>query len=1188
MADDKIKYSDIIEPDDSIERLIKQLEELNATFGQAMSGIKGGAAGLSKSMKAASGATAEGRKELDLAAVAADRLNRAYNELEIAMSDTGREIAQVKAATSDANKASVAQMRQLDAMVGSYDKLKLELKEATTLFKSLSAAERASEGMGKALIGEILRLKNEVKALDDQLKPHIQRLTAVEQAEQKLSFLMSEQGQRYLELQKRIREVTAARKEQKAVVTPLAKAHQQLKYVQSEEYLTLQKLNIQTQEAARAAKLQAQEALAADGSYAKLAAQYELNKIKLNAMTGEMRASKAVQDGLEKETFELYQQMLRLQEATGNHTLSVGNYGKAWNGLAFSLQQTVRELPAAAAGFNTFILGISNNIPYVIDEIIKLKAANEAAKKSGGEVVPIGKSIVKSLLSWQTALMVGITILSMYGDEILDWAAKLFGAKAKVMSLTKAIKNINKELESTNASYGENVVKLKHLQNEWKNLKTTAEKTKWIKDNKSEFSSLYIEIDNINDAEKTFVTQTNEVVEGFKARAKAAAANKLAAEKYEEAMIEERKRLEKEREYEATLQNQIDTSAGYTAGGYAAQGAYALDEAAKTAQRRHEEEMQRSAERVAALEAEGDQYFRLAEGYDKARNQGRGGRGRQKRDMTDYIAQMNISTLKKRETLSTALEQEEYQKRITEIEKRYAVENAELQKTYDKNERILKNEEGLYKDLTAEQVRVMLEAQERIRESLAENERLMLEEKRQALLDQLILEEKVLQESLKLKLDTIKKGSDAELEARRKILESQRQQALAADQKLPPSQRQGAGNINASFDVQDKQLQGEFFMSWFDMYQDMERAQFESVIRTGREIKVKALEQERDRWQAQVDLAKAGMLDWSDAQIKAAEATTEKLSREIKKQSNIFTKVAQDGLGTTLLNALGIKDEDAVQGFIDSASVIIDQINAIMDAEIKAKEKAVELAQERVDAAQSAVDAEIEARKNGYANSVAVAKAELEMEKRNQRQKEKELRRAQQAQEAINSVTQASSLVTATANLLAGWSSIPIVGQALAIAAIGAMWGTFAMAKIRATQLTSKYGEGGLEFLEGGSHAMGNDIDLGVSNSKNRRMKAEGGEALAIINKRNSRKYRKVLPDVIDSFNRGTFEQKYLNAFDTGGQPIFVTNQSNNIDLSRIEADIRAIKDRNNTQIYTLPDGSVIMQKKNVKRIIRQ
>lgn len=1193
MADDSIKYSDIIRPDDSIERLIRQLEELNTTFGQAMAGIKGSAEGVSKSLKNVSGATAEGRKELDLAAIAASRLDRAYYELEIAMSDTGREIAQVKAATSDANKASVTQMRQLNALAGSYDKLKLELKEAVTLFKSLSAEERANEGMGKALIDEIVRLKNEVKALDTQLRPHVQQLTAVEKAEQKLAFLMSDQGKRYLELQRQIKSITSGRKEQKAVVDPLVAAEQKLAQANSSTTETLNLYALQIKEANQRSMLRAQLANSEAGSYNALSAQYRLNVMDLNAMSAEERElTKAGQD-LVKTTQDLYQRMVNLQEAVGNHRLSVGNYAKAWNGLSFSITQVIRELPAAAVNLNTFFLGISNNIPLVVDEILRLKAANAAAIANGGKVVSITKTIVKSIFSWQSALVVLLAVLSMHGDKVSEWAGRLFGAKAKVMSLTKAIKNINKELESTNASYGDNVVKLKHLQDEWKKLKTTAEKTKWIEDNASEFDNLKIAINNINDADKAFIDNTEDVVDGFKRRAKAAAANKLAAEKYEEALLLEQKKLEEQKKFEERLAKIRPVPQQLDMGGYNAdvqsfeEYQQAVQNERDKATRYHEQQMAQIDERIAALEAEGDQYFRLAEGYDKAGKKDKGG-GRQKRDMTDYIAQMNITTLKKRETLRTALEQEEYQKRITAIEKRYAVENAELQKTYDKNERILKNEEGLYEDLTAEQVRVMLEAQERIRESLAENERLMLEEKRQALLDQLILEEKVLQESLKLKLDTIKKGSDAELEARRKILESQRQQALAADQKLPPSQRQGADAINASFDAQDKQLQGEFFMSWFDMYQDMERAQFESVIRTGREIKVKALEQERDRWQAQVDLAKAGMLDWSDAQIKAAEATTEKLSREIKKQSNIFTKVAQDGLGTTLLNALGIKDEDAVQGFIDSAGIIIDQINAIMDAEIKAKEKAVELAQERVDAAQSAVDAEIEARKNGYANSVAVAKAELEMEKRNQKQKEKELKRAQQAQEAINSVTQASSLVTATANLLAGWSSIPIIGQALAIAAIGTMWGTFAMAKIRAAQLTSKYGEGGLEFLEGGSHAMGNDIDLGVSNSKNRRMKAEGGEALAIINKRNSRKYRKVLPDVIDSFNRGTFEQKYLNAFDTGGQPIFVTNQSNNIDLSRIEADIRAIKDRNSTQIYTLPDGSVIMQKKNVKRIIRQ
>lgn len=1147
MADDSIKYSDLITPDDSIERLIKQMEELTSVFGQATSSIKGGASEVSKSMKGMSGATAEGRKELDVAAIAAERLQKATQELAVAEHELGKQAAQVRAMTAERNKLSVEEERSLRALGTSYDAMKTRLNGYVAQYKQLTAEQRANSAETEGLFKVISSLSEQLRQADAQLKPYTKQMSvAAELAER------------------------------------LTKSTRELEKAKHKANVTIQENKIKTQEANRIAKLQARINATIEGSYNNLSAQYELNKIKLNNMTLAQRENTKEGQKLVADTYKIYQQMIKLQEATGKYSLSVGNYGRAWNGLNFAVQQTVRELPSLAMGFQTFFLAISNNLPYVIDEIHALSRAS----KSASSVI---KGLLGSIFNWQTALIVLITVLSMCGDEIFDWAGKLFGAKAKVMSLTKAIKNINKELESTNASYGENVVKLKHLQDEWKKLKTTAEKTKWIKDNKSEFSSLYIEINNINDAEKTFVTQTDEVVEGFKARAKAAAANKLAAEKYEEAMIEERKRLENEREYEATLQNQVDTSAGYAAGGYAAQGAYALDEAAKTAQLRHEEEMQRSAERIAALEAEGDQYFRLAEGYDKARNQGggRGGRGRQKRDMTDYIAQMNISTLKKRETLRTALEQEEYQKRITEIEKRYAVENAELQKTYDKNERILKNEEGLYKNLTAEQVRVMLEAQERIRESLAENERLMLEEKRQALLDQLILEEKVLQEGLKLKLDTIKKGSDAELEARRKILESQRQQALAADQKLPPSQRQGADNINASFDAQDKLLQGEFFMSWFDMYQDMERAQFESVIRTGREIKVKALEQERDRWHAQVSLAKAGMLTWSKEQIAAAEDTIEEINNEIKKESNFFTKIAQDGIGTTLLNALGIKDEDTVQGFIDSAGIIIDQINAIMDAEIKAKEKAVEIAQERVDAAQSAVDAEIEARKNGYANSVAVAKAELEMEKRNQRQKEKELRRAQQAQEAINSVTQASSLVTATANLLAGWSSIPIVGQALAIAAIGTMWGTFAMAKIRASQLTSKYGEGGLEFLEGGSHASGNDIDLGISNSKNRRMKAEGGEALAIINKRNSRKYRKVLPQVIDSFNRGTFEQKYLNAFDTGGQPIFVNSQQNNIDLSRIEADIRDIRDRNRTQIYTLPDGSVIMQKRNVKRIIK-
>ena len=152
------------------------------------------------------------------------------------------------------------------------------------------------------------------------------------------------------------------------------------------------------------------------------------------------------------------------------------------------------------------------------------------------------------------------------------------------------------------------------------------------------------------------------------------------------------------------------------------------------------------------------------------------------------------------------------------------------------------------------------------------------------------------------------------------------------------------------------------------------------------------------------------------------------------------------------------------------------------------------------------------------------------------------------------------------------------------------MWTSFAVSKVKAKQVTAssqEYGEGGLEFLEGGSHASGNDIDLGTSNKKGKRMKAEGGEALAIINRRHTRKYRKILPSVIDSFNKGTFEDKYLNAFaGADGANISIVSNSST-DLSKLEKDVSSIRKQNETRYFTMPDGTVIMQYKNVKRIIK-
>ena len=232
--DDKIKYSDIIEPDDSIEKLVKQLGELNQSYETMVNAIRAGADRIVHSLKSASGATSEGRKAIDEATVSTSRLERAQNELKLALSDTGRQIAWLKAQTSDANKVTVEQQRYIRKAISSYDRLKSDLKQTVELYKSLTAAERADSEMGQQLLNDILNLKNQIKALDDQMKPHIQTLSEVEKAEQRLAYLQSDEGKRLIELKSKIAELTSARKQQKATVDPLTQAQEKLAYAQSE------------------------------------------------------------------------------------------------------------------------------------------------------------------------------------------------------------------------------------------------------------------------------------------------------------------------------------------------------------------------------------------------------------------------------------------------------------------------------------------------------------------------------------------------------------------------------------------------------------------------------------------------------------------------------------------------------------------------------------------------------------------------------------------------------------------------------------------------------------------------------------------------------------------------------------------------------------------------------------------
>ena len=1198
--DDKIKYSDIIEPDDSIEKLVKQLGELNQSYETMVNAIRAGADRIVHSLKSASGATSEGRKAIDEATASTSRLERAQNELKLALSDTGKQIAWLKAQTSDANRATVEQQRYIQQAISSYDRLKSDLKQTVELYKSLTAAERADSEMGQQLLNDILNLKNQIKALDDQMKPHIQTLSEVEKAEQRLAYLQSDEGKRLLELKAKIAELTSARKQQKATVDPLAQAQEKLAYAQSEENQQLKLYSTQIREANQIAQLQATIANSAEGSYNRLSAQYALNKIRLNQMSAAEREAADSGKKLEAETNAIYQQMIKLQEATGNYRLSVGHYQKTWDGLGISISQVVRELPAAAVSLNTFFLGISNNIPMVVDEINRLRKKNELLRAEGKETVSVTKSIVKSLFSWNTALVVLLTVFSMYGKEIITWIDRTFAGRDAAKSFEDALEDLNDELgKGSTGSYGQQIAVLRRLSENWKDLGDNIKaQTQWIKDNEKEFSKLGITIDSINDANNAFVDNTESVVAAYKARAKAEAALNVVSQQYQKLLVAENKaELEKVREY-GFFDKTINYFKALWGGISGPDSDLSLETRLKKQRQRNVESLQKDAD---ALEKEVESYFNVWKFYeDQAdalfkeigleESHKKDKRGRTPRDADDRLNNLALAAEKAYQKSRTEIERDENKKRRAEAFASFNQEIADLNDKYSRIQKILNGQDEKYKKLTESQKETAIKALDDIENAIKNKQKGLTLSLDLLNIDVEIQKAEQLLELLELEGEVSKKGSYEELSNSLKRLDVERQIALLKNAQLPEAKRQPTSAINASFDKQKAITVGSFNMSSFDEQQALDEAVFNEVKRSETEITRFKLEQEKARWQEQIRLAEAGGLDWSQAQIDAAKATVKGIDRELSELDDFIKNIGKKGLGGTLLEKLGF-DDDQIDALKDAVNIVIEQLQSIMDAEVELAEQTVEAAEARVEAAQKAYDAEVEARNNGYANNVATAKKELEQEKKNQQEKQKMLQAAQKRQEAMNTVTQASSLVTASANLWSSFSSIPIVGPALALAAIATMWTSFAVAKIKAKQVTAsqsdEYGEGGLEFLEGGSHASGDDIDLGVKNKKKRRMRAEGGEALAIISKKRTRKYKKILPDVINSLNKGTFEDKYLNAFASSDGLNISLNSNGSVDLSKIEDDVRSIRKQSETKYYTLPNGTVVIQHKNVKRIIK-
>lgn len=152
-----------------------------------------------------------------------------------------------------------------------------------------------------------------------------------------------------------------------------------------------------------------------------------------------------------------------LDASMGVHTRNVGNYASGFNMLGLQIQQVARELPSLAYGPQIFFSAISNNLPMLADEIARAKKSVDELKKAGQTFTPVWKQIASSIFSWQTLLVAGVTVLTLYGKEITNWVASLFKGKTTIDASAAALERFNSAMAQGSVSAQSELTKLNLL-----------------------------------------------------------------------------------------------------------------------------------------------------------------------------------------------------------------------------------------------------------------------------------------------------------------------------------------------------------------------------------------------------------------------------------------------------------------------------------------------------------------------------------------------------------------------------------------------------------------------------------------------------------------------------------------------------------------------------------------------------
>lgn len=1164
MADNNnpIKYSDLVKPDDSITKLIAQLDQLSDAYMNTLQNIKSEAITVKAALEGVSGATENGRKTIRGASNDTDKLTRAARDLAFAESENAKRLAELKQAQKEANELNKLTTRLNQSAEGSYNRLSAQYSINKIYLNNMTVEEREATEEGRKLVAETKAIYEEMKRLQEATGKTSLNVgnysdaakgltTQIENQTKQLALLRLEGKQGTAEYQQLSKETAMLRDAVKDATNEI------------------------TRMASDTSNLDAVLGLAAgaSGGFAAFTGAMELfgaesedvqeAQKKLQAAIAITTGVQAIQNAVQKQSAIMLGisrlQMAALSKAQVYNRLVTMQGTKAT--LAATIAQKAFNLIAAA---NPYVL-LALALVTVVGALVLFASNTDKSAKNQQKLNEAQKV-------WLDYLETEATEMNRVSNErVAQLNRELNIAKARNASLSETRKIEDEILAERTKAHNKSVG---FYGQELDDLEANRAKLKQLNDMLVQLNNakargdkkVYIDVDLDGKIDKVKVDEAIEAVQGQidnTGRAVDIAVNLktegadldaerkiLAAQRLQENRDAAKAETDILRKAEdariALIKNTFDQQRAQR------QAANARAIADIQLQLRVETNLT-----VKARKALNDQIVllreQLAVDMVNISNQQRAAELSAQRATQDaQIALMAEGAEKQREQLRV-----EYERQIQDINTR------------------LETERGLTETQVAELLNQQLLLQQQYAKSLGElNDQITIDQMQAAA------------DRTQLQLDAAREGSQEEINLRIQLLQQQRAIELAQNRQLAEDVRQSEADINAKYDAevlkQTTELNQQRALMLFDQTQALEASEFD-LIRNSEERKTRfRLAQEKARLQKILELNKAAGVKMTDAEVKTIENTIAKIDQEIEKSKG-------DERGNDIYGLFGLNlDDDQKEAISTSVSFAMEQLQVFLDAKLQAAEAAVNAADKEVESAQRTLDAEREARANGYASNVVMAQKELDLAKRNQEKALKEQQKAQKAQQAIQTIQQIGNLVTASALI---WSQL---GFPFAIPAIAVMWASFAAAKIKAAQLSKSanaggsesYGDGTVEMLAGGSHQSGDDVDLGTKPDGTRR-RAEGGEFFAVINKRNSRRFRRIIPDVINSLNRGTFAQKYLNAYNTDG--VNVTVQQNNApDLRDLKNDVREIKEQNRRRRYVDGNGNVIEVYKNLTRKIKK